>query len=160
MRSSERFLLGCAAGLFLFANTSRADLILHHRLESPTATSQVGPNPNVVNGAPTSATGKIGNAVSLRGGMAVAADDDYLRFPEIPNFNGAGARTISGWVNAAANSQPDWSTAFGFTDNQPVGDQNTGRFFDVTIESADPDNVNPDRYRPHQWGSEQVLTVN
>jgi concanavalin A-like lectin/glucanase superfamily protein/PEP-CTERM motif-containing protein len=156
MRSSGRFLIGCAAGLFLFASTSRADLIFHNRLESPTAPSQVGPN-GTPNGAPTAVPGKIGNAVNLRGGMAGTADDDNIRYGAIPNFNTTGARTISGWVNANSNTTPDWSTTFGFTDNQPTGANNSGHFFDVTTQT---DAGSTARYRPHQWGSEQVLQIN
>src|ERR671915_156336 len=99
MRSIGRVLLGCAAGLFLFAETSRATIIFHNRLEAPNAPSQVGPN-GTVNGAPTAVPGKIGNAVNLRGGMPGLPDDDYIKYGAIPNFDGAGARTISGWVNA------------------------------------------------------------
>ena len=162
MRASLRFLLGCGVGLFLFVDTSGATLILHNPLESPNGASRVGPNPSVVNGAPTAVPGKIGNAVNLRGGMAGTADDDYIRYGAIPNFSGGGARTISGWVNANANDQPDWSTAFGFTaQGHTPNEDHSGRFFDVTVESpGDPPNETPnDRYRPHQWGSEQVLQV-
>jgi hypothetical protein len=162
MRSTGGFLLGCAVGLFLFADTSPAAIIFHNRLETPNGASQVGPAPNLVGGAPTAVAGKIGSAVNLRGGMAGTTDDDYIRYGAIPGLQSGGARTISGWVNAGANSQPDWSTAFGFTDNQTPGDQNTGRFFDVTVESPEVGGVdtNVDRYRPHQWGSEQVLQIN
>ena len=151
MRFVRHCLVGVAAAV-LCATTARADLVLHAPLDA-NYNATVGPNGTAV-GTPTIVPGKIGaGAVQTRGNP----NTDSVVFGEVPGFVGTGPRTISGWVNAATNTQPDWGSAFGFVDNGDAtpDDAHSGKFFDVSVEGQ-PNT----RYRPHQWGSEQILQIN
>src|SRR5688572_12667565 len=151
-----RFLAaGTAALLASGAGVASADLIFHSPLDSD-ASSTVGPAGTPA-GTPTFGAGKIGAGAVVLNGPDPAnnrANEDRIVYGAIPGFSGTGARTISGWVNAASNSQVNWATSFGFVDNGDAtpDDAHTGRFFDLSTEGS--------RYRPHQWGSEQIMTIN
>jgi hypothetical protein len=157
MQRQSRVLLGCAAGVLVFASASPAAVILHNRLDAINGNqvpSAVGPA-GTIDGTPNVATGKLGNSVNLKGGMP-GPGDDMIQIGQVlnslPGFNGTGPRTVSGWVNANDNVSPNWASPFGFTNNASGDPANTGTFFDVSIETPGGGTA---RYRPHQWGSEQ-----
>lgn len=78
-------------------------------------------------GTPIYDTGVINGALSLSGGL-----DDWVEVGSV-GTSGNASRTITGWINAATETVPEWTGVFGFS-TSASGENRTGEAESFDIE--------------------------